>query len=225
MRSSRLHLSLLITLLMCSPAGAADVEARRKQLNQLLAEEWEYEMRESPESATAVGDYRYNDQWSDASLAHVPEQKADLRKWLGRFESVDTTGFPEQEKLSQALMIRNLKERMEAIDLKLHLMPVDQFWGIHLSLATTVTFTPFNTTKQYEDYLARLHKLPQVIDQIIGVLQQGEKDKLMPPAFLLEKTVTQCSSIAEPAGATNVFGQPVTHFPPAIASADQKRLR
>src|SRR5271165_4383907 len=47
----------------------------------------------------------------------------------------------------------------------------------------------------------------------------------MPPAFLLEKTVTQCSLIAEPAGAANAFGQPVTHFPPAIASADQKRLR
>jgi uncharacterized protein (DUF885 family) len=64
-----------------------------------------------------------------------------------------------------------------------------------------------------------------VIDQIIGALQQGEKDKLMPPAFLLDKTVTQCSSIAEPAGAANVFGQPVTRFPAAVASADQTRLR
>jgi len=225
MQDSRLYLSLLIILLMCSPAGAADLEARRKQLNQLLADEWEYEMRESPESATVIGDYRYNDKWSDASLAHVPEQKADLRKWLGRFEWIDTTGFPEQEKLSQAVMIRSLKERIETIDLKLYLMPVDQFSGIHLELANLVNFIPFNTTREYEDYLARLHKLPQVIDQIIGVLQQGEKDKLMPPAFLLEKTVTQCSSIAEPVGVANVFGQPVTHFPDAIASADQKRLR
>jgi uncharacterized protein (DUF885 family) len=108
-------------------------------LNQLIADEWEYEMRESPESATAVGDYRYNDQWSDVSLAHVPEQKADLRKWLASFEWLDTTGFPEQEKLSQVLMVRSLKERIETIDLKLYLMPVDHSSAYTLNWRTSST--------------------------------------------------------------------------------------
>ena len=181
-------------------------------------------MRESPQTATTIGDYRYNDKWDDASLAHVPKQRKDLRKWLARFESVDTAGFPEQEKLSHAMMVRSLKERVEAIDLKLYLMPVDQFSGIHLTLAQFVIYIPFNTTKQYDDYLARLHKVPQVIDQVIGVLREGEKEKLLPPAYLLDKTVTQCSAIAEPAGVANAFGQPVSHFPDAVTPADQKRL-
>ncbi|MGB7470411.1 MAG: DUF885 domain-containing protein, partial [Candidatus Acidiferrum sp.] len=203
----------------------ANLEARRSKLNQLIAEEWEYQMRESPEYATAIGDYRYNDKWSDYSLAHVPEQRAAIEKWLERFEQVDTADFPEQEKLSQAMMVRNLKEGIEFIDLKLYLMPVEQFDGIQVNLATLVNDIPFHTTKQYEDYLARLNKLPQVIDQIIEVLQQGEKEELMPPAYLLEKTVTQCSAIAKPAGAANAFGQPVAHFPDAVPPADQKRLR
>ena len=83
---------------------------RRKELKQLIADEWEYEMRESPESATAIGDYRYNDRWSDNSLAHIQQQKQDINKWLARFTAIDTTGFPEQEKLNQSLMVRNLKE-------------------------------------------------------------------------------------------------------------------
>jgi uncharacterized protein (DUF885 family) len=200
------------------------LEARRKGLNQLIADEWEYEMRESPEFATTVGDYRYNDNWSDASLAYVPRHRAALQKWVSLFEAVDTTGFPEQEKLSQVLMIRNLKERIEAIDLKLYLMPVDQFFGIQLTLPNFVSFIPFNSTKQYEDYLARLHKVPQVLDQVIEVLQQGEREKLLPPAYLLNRTVTQCNAIAEAAGEANAFGQPVAHFPAAITPADQKRL-
>jgi uncharacterized protein (DUF885 family) len=228
MKCHRLFLGLLLIIgTMSSPARSDDtsnLEARRKELNRLLADEWEYEMRESPQTATTVGDYRNNDKWDDASLAHASRQRTDLRKWLARFESVNTAGFPEQEKLSQIMMIRGLKQRAEAIDLKLYLMPVDQFWGIHLSLAQFVINVPFKTTKQYDDYLARLHKLPQVIDQVIGVLRAGEKEKLLPPAYLLDKTIAQCSAIAEPAGVANAFGQPVSHFPDAVTPADQKRL-
>jgi uncharacterized protein (DUF885 family) len=228
MKNPRLFLGLLLTIgTLVSPARSddtANLEARRKQLNRLIADEWEYEMRASPQTATTVGDYRYNDKWDDASLAYVPKQRKDLRKWLARFESVNTAGFPEQEKLSQTMMVRDLKQRVEAIDLKLYLMPIDQFWGIHMGLAQFVSFIPLDTTKHYEDYLARLHKLPQVIDQVIGVLQQGEKEKLLPPAYLLDKAVAQCDASAEPAGEANAFGQPVSHFPDAITPADQKRL-
>jgi uncharacterized protein (DUF885 family) len=220
-------LILAFALTPCSSREATDasnLEARRKQLNQLIAEEWEYEMRESPENATVVGDYRYNDKWSDSSLAHVPVQRADVQKWLTQFQTVDTTGFPEQEKLNQQLMVRNLKEWIEYIDLKLFLMPVDQFNGVHLNLPVFVNFIPFETTKQYDDYLARLHKIPTVVDQVIEVLQAGEKEQLEPPAFLLDKTVSQCDAIATPAGAENAFGRPATHFPSAVPAADQKRL-
>jgi uncharacterized protein (DUF885 family) len=205
--------------------NTANLEARRKELNRLIADEWEYEMRESPMTATTIGDYRYNDKWDDASLAYVPKQRKDLTKWLVRFESVDTTGFPEQEKLSHTMMVRSLKERVEAIDLKLYLMPVDQFSGTHLALAQFVIDIPFDTARHYEDYLARLHKVPQVIDQVIGVLREGEREKLLPPAYLLDKTVMQCAAIAEPAGVANAFGQPVSHFPASVTSANQERLR
>ena len=227
-KAKHLAAFVLITLVTNRPALAndkAELQARRKAFNQLIADEWEYEMRESPESATTVGDYRYNDRWSDLSLAHITKQKEDLSKWLAQFQAVDTTSFPEQEKLSQLLMVRNLKERIEGIDLKLYLMPVDQFFGVQLWLAQFVSFVPFNSTRQYEEYLSRLYKLPVVIDQVMELLQAGEKEKLLPPAYLLEKTVAQCNDIAAPAGEANAFGQPVTHFPAAVPAEDQKRLR
>jgi len=200
------------------------LDDRRKELKQLIADEWEYEMRESPESATALGDYRYNDRWSDSSLAHIQQQKEDIAKWLTRFNAIDTTGFPEQEKLNQSLMVRNLKEELEGMDLKTYEMPINQFFGAHLQLAQFVALVPLDSTKHYEDYLARLHKVPQVISELIEILQQGEKDKLLPPRFLLEKTVTQCKSIADPEGEGNAFGQPVAKFPDAVPPADRKRL-
>jgi uncharacterized protein (DUF885 family) len=220
---------ILLTVVLSNTASlrAADnksLESRRAQLNQLLKDEWEYELQEAPERATVYGDYRYNDRWSDDSLAHVQQQKRDAQEWLAKFDAVDTAGFPEQEKLNQSLMVRNLKQRLEGIELKNYEMPIEQFNGAHLQFAQFVAIIPFNTTKQYEDYLARLHQIPKQFEQLIEVLRQGETDKLMPPRYLLEKTVAQCRSIAEPAGEASPFGHPVTKFPGAIPEADRKRL-
>jgi len=219
-------ISVLIFSLASSARGkdAQSLDARRQQLSKLIADEWEYELRESPELATVIGDYRYNDRWSDGSLPHVAQTKKDLQSWLARFEAIDISGFPEQEKLNQSLMVRDLKLRIEGIDLKNYEMPVDQFYGVHLLLPQFVALVPFDSTRHYEDYLARLHKVPQVLDEIIEVLKQGEKDRLMPPRFLLEKTVTQCKSIAEPAGEANAFGQPAAHFADGVPAADRTRL-
>jgi uncharacterized protein (DUF885 family) len=225
MRSLSLLLLLASSLATSAVvAGTPNLETRRRNLNQLLADEWEYELRESPELATLIGDYRYNDRWSDASLAHVQRQKQDLEQWVTRFTAIDTTGFPEQEKLNQVLMLRNLKERIEAIDLKTFEMPVDQQDGAQLTFAEALTIIPFDSTRRYEDYLARLHALPGAISQVIEILQQGVKDKLLPPRYLLEKTVGQCDAIAAPAGETNTFAQPVTHFPDAVPETDRQRL-
>ena len=223
---SRLLSSLLISFLLLPSIAKAQsqTEAHRVHLKQLLADQWEYELKENPERATAIGDYRYNDRWGDNSLAHVQQQKRDLQDWLAKFEAVNTAGFPEQEKLSRSLMVRNLKQRLEAIDLKTYEMPVEQFNGAHLQLAQFVAIIPFNTTKQYEDYIARLRAIPTVLEQVTELMRAGEKDGLMPPRYLLEKTVAQCKNIADPAGEASPFGQPLKKFPDAVPEADRKRL-
>ena len=207
-----------------TPDSAADLATRRQQLSQLLDEQWQYTLRESPEFATIIGDLRYNDRFSDASLAHIQQQHKDNEAFLKRFAAIDTTGFPEQERLNQVLMVRNLKENLESDDLKLYLMPEDQFNGVHLGLAQLVALIPFDNTKEYEDYIARLHQIPRVLDQVTEVLQEGKREGMMPPKFLLEKVVVQINSIAEPAGQASVFGTPAAKFPAAVPAADQKRL-
>lgn len=205
-------------------ADNSNLEQRRSQFKQLLADEWEYTLRDRPELATSIGDYRYNDRWSDLSLARVQQRKRDVQDWLAKFEAVNSSGFSEQEQLSERLMVRNLKQQIEGIDLKTYEMPVDQFKGIQLEPPQFVAVMPFDSTKHYEDYLSRLRKLPVVFDQVIEVLKQGEKDNLMPPRFLLEKTVTQCRNLDKPAGEASTFGQPVAKFPDRVPEADRKRL-
>jgi uncharacterized protein (DUF885 family) len=221
--------ALVLTLLAFSVAPylrsqPLDLAGRRAALNALLEEQWQYTLKESPEFATIIGDYRYNDKVSDGSLAHIAQQAKDNEAFLKRFEAIDTTGFPEQEVLNQQLMVRNLKMNLEATRLKLYLMPVDQFGGVHLQLAQFVALVPFNTTKQYEDYIARLHKVPVILDQVTAILEEGKRQKMMPPKFLMGQIVTQIRSIGEPAGEASAFGVPVKQFPDAVPAADRARL-
>ena len=204
--------------------GQPETANNSAKLKRLLADEWEYELRESPELATSIGDYRYNDRWSDFSLKHVQQQKKDAQEWLAKFEALGTTGLSEQEQLSLQLMVRNLKQGIEGIELKGYEMPIDQFNGAHLQSAQFVAYVPLDSTKHYEDYLSRLNKLPAVFDQLTEVLRQGENDKLMPPKYLLEKTVEQCKDIAAKSGEENAFGQPVSKFPDSVPESDRKRL-
>ena len=208
-----------------SPDAHDTLDARRAALNALVAEEWQYQLRESPEAATVYGDYRYNDKWTDLSLEHLAQTRKDAAAFLARFQAIDTTGFPEQEQINRELMVRRYQDALRDFDLKNYEMPVDQFNGLQILLPQFAALVPLDSVKHYEDYIARLNQIPRVLDQVTVLLRQGEKDRLTPPKFLLEKVVTQCESVAKPAGEANAFGQPVTRFPASISTADQKRLR
>jgi uncharacterized protein (DUF885 family) len=213
---------LIVTAMPSHTAESLDV--RRQALNKALADEWEYELKESPEEATIYGDYRYNDKWSDISLASIPRKQKDAEQFLARFQAIDTSGFPEQEQINRQLMIGKFKDALQDLALKNYLMPVDQFNGIQITLPQIATVVPTSSVKQYEDYLARLRQVPHLLDQVIELLQEGEKQHLMPPKFLLEKVVTQCESVAAPAGEANAFALPLAHFPASIPAAEKKRL-
>ena len=200
------------------------VAARVQALNALLAEQWQDQLKNSPEFATMLGDLRYNDRWSDMSLAHLAAENQDAADFLKRFEAIDTTGFPETDKLNQQLMVRQLRDQLRGYQLKLYEMPLDQMSGIHLQLAGFVSSIPFDNTKEYDDYLARLKAVPQGFDQVTAVARQGLRDGLMPPKYLLEKVAMQIDSIGKPAGMDSVFAEPLKHFPASVSPADRKRL-
>jgi uncharacterized protein (DUF885 family) len=210
---------------LLASAAEQSLEARRAALNRLLADEWEYTLRTQPELATQVGDNRYNDKVSDYSDKAIADDLEHARQSLARFEAIDVTGFPEQEKLNHALIMRSLREGLEAAQFRDWEMPATQFGGVHLFYASLPFDSPFRSVKDYEDYLARLHQIPRVLEQSIGHMRDGLRDHLVPPKYLLEKVSTQAQEIADDPLDKSPFTAPLRKFPGAISDADQKKLR
>jgi len=206
-------------------AAEKTLGARRAELNRLLADEWEYTLRNQPELATQVGDNRYNDRLSDFSDKAIADDIEHTRQALARFDAVDVTGFPEQERLNHALMVRSLHESLDSVQFKDWEMPATQFGGIHLGYAGLAFDSPFRNVKDYEDYLSRLHQIPRVLDQAMGHMRGGLRDQRMPPKYLLEKVSTQAQQIADDPLDKSPFTEPLRKFPDSISEADRRQLR
>jgi uncharacterized protein (DUF885 family) len=207
------------------PAPSPDLESRRKALNDLLREEWEHRLSDNPVFASILGDKRWNDKLDDFSQETIDRQLADSKKFLVRFQAIDTGGFPAQEVLNKEVMVHDLKDTIEGERFKTWEMPVDQQHGAHVSLPQLVLLLSFESVKDYEDYISRLSQIPRLLDQNIVQMRKGMNDDLMPPKFILEKVAVQCENLAHDVPEKSPFSQPFSKFPESISVAEQKRLK
>jgi uncharacterized protein (DUF885 family) len=225
----RIHKNLMflgVAVAVCVAASlraqkpADSVESRVAAQNAIFEEQYESDLRNFPERATAFGDYRYNDKLGDESLAAIAERQKTNEAFLARLEAVPTAGFPDQDQLSHDVMARVLQQRIADFKLKEYEMPVNQMNGIHTSLADLPLSVPLDSVKHYEDYVARLQQIPRVLNQTTEVMRAGMQDKLMPVRFLLEKIPVQCEGIIE----ADPFLLPTKKYPADISADEQKRL-
>ena len=71
-------------------------------------QEWQYELKSNPESATYLGDKRYNSQLTDYSPAGRRKDAETNRDFLQKFQAIDARGLTADKALNRTLMIRRL---------------------------------------------------------------------------------------------------------------------
>jgi len=227
-RCSRSLATLFVFQLVLLTATAAQAPAslavRRAQLRDAIEQDWQYDLKTSPEFATAIGDARFNDQLADRSAEAAERDAQHARESIRTIEAIDTAGFPEQESLNKTLILRQLHDGLDNAQFRPWEMPVNQMNGDHLDLAALPSQMPFKTVKDYQNYLARLHAIPHALDQDTINMRQGLKDRLMPPRYLLEKVTSEAQDIATKPLAESPFTAPLHQFPSTISPPDKQRL-
>jgi len=199
---------------------SSDIDARVAAQNALFEEQYQSDLKAHPERATSYGDYRYNDRLDERSLAALSGEHASDLDFLARLKAIPTTGFSDQDAMSHEVLLRTLQQRIDNYGFKEYEMPVSQMQGPHLEFADLPLAVPFESVKQYDDYIARLRQIPHAFADTEEVLRAGLKDNLMPVRFLLEKVPGQCEGVVS----ADPFLLPTRKFPARISLGDQKRL-
>ena len=104
-------------------------------------------------------------------------------------------------------------------------MAITQLDGIQQDAARSLEIAPRATLKDYEDMIARLNRLPVLINQTIALLRKGLESGVTPPRITLREVPQQIRNqmIADPA--KNAMLKPFAEFPPQISEPQRERLR
>jgi prolyl oligopeptidase len=219
MKMTRILLSSL--LLLTSSASLADASS---DFTTLLDEHWEWRMANSPVMASMLGDRRYNDQWPDNSLDAIEGRHAATREFLRRVYAIDRTMLSTEDQLNYELFRRQLQDDVDEHQFNRYLMPFSHRGGIQNPENLTNQLR-LVTVKDYEDWLARIEQLDEVIDQQIKLAETGRKRGVIPPRILLQRVPDQLAlQVVEFASESPLF-KSFENMPESFSAADRERLR
>jgi uncharacterized protein (DUF885 family) len=208
---------------LAPPVAPKDPEARTK-LHALLDEAWQFELREDPLFATSVGDHRFDDKLPSVGVSDQARRAEARRKLSERLREIDPAGLDETDRDSWALQRVKLEDSIREFELHHYRFPINADSGFHMELVQLVRQMPFDTTRDYENYVARLRAIPQYVSQNVELLREGLQAGWTLPKVALagyEKTI-EAHVVADPRRSR--FFAPFASFPSGVSESDRARL-
>ncbi len=203
-------------------------EADSKKLRDLFDGYFEEILKLSPVFATSIGDHRYDDQLGDGiSEEHRERERRVDARYLNELSRLDRQAFQGQERLSYDLLKRKLILSQEELQFNQHLLPVRQLFSTPIEfplLGSGSGLHPFNTVRDYDNFLKRMEGFQTWVDTAIGNMRKGIEAGFVQPAIVMERTLPQLEAMLVPDVKQSIFYQPILRMPSGFSEAERDRL-
>jgi uncharacterized protein (DUF885 family) len=201
-------------------AGAPDAGAR---LHALFDREWEWELEQSPLMASSLGDRRWNDRWDDLSLDALRTRQAHRESVLREVDGIPRADLSAADQVSYDVFRYQYRMTTEGFQYGFQLIRTDTYGGVQNSEQVVDTLR-FTTTKDYDDWLARLAAFPRYMDQNIALMREGIRTNVLLPKQIVGRVRDQLDTmLAAPPGQSG-FYKPFLQIPATVPAADRARL-
>ena len=169
-------------------------------------------VKKSPETMSrlrvfeAQGITKHNALLDDLSVARSREDLADAETTLARLLSYDDGGLSAEQQLNKELMAYSLREQVRNGRFLFHNYPMTQLYGWHNGLAGFLTGThSVADAQEARYYLARLNAVRAQFTQLMGQLRDREELGIIPPTFIIDKTLVQLDIFVKSDPKQNAF--------------------
>jgi uncharacterized protein (DUF885 family) len=210
-------LSLIGNPLMAAPA-AADTE-----LYALFEQTWEEELAMNPLAATYQGDSRFNDRWADRSAAGIAARHTHDRRVLKTLERIPRSTLSSRAQIDYDLFQREYRERLALYPFKPWLYDINHRGGIQ-TLSEVAELLPFQTIKDYEDWIKRLQRVDALVDQHIALLDQAVAEGRTQPRIVMQRIPAQLALQTVDTAEESPFFAPFRRFGDEIPASERERL-
>jgi uncharacterized protein (DUF885 family) len=216
-------LTFLLALLVTASLSWAADNAPAQSLHQLFDNEWEYQMAHNPVRASTLGDRRWNDKWPDLSREAMQAQFQHAREVLTQLHAIERAGLSPQDQLNYDVFDYNVSDFAAGEPYKWYLVRTNTFSGIQ-TVEGIVNSLRFETVKDYDDWIARLHNFPAYMDQNVGLMREGIKQHVVLPKVIGEKILTQLNGMDWQDPTKHGFYKPFKKIPATFSESDKQRL-
>lgn len=220
--------SFAVLVLVVAAAFSSGVQAQQgdegKRLHAFFAEEWERGLRKNPESASFEGDERFNDRWSDNSLAAIAASEAADREALARLKRFDRSKLTPADQLNYDTYLWLQEKSVQRQVFREYLQPMGHQGGVQTADGL-VEGLAFTQTRDYRDWLARMRALPKAIDQTIALMREGVKVGNVPPRVLMQRVPAQIAAQIVDDPVTSPFYRPFAKFAAGVPESERADLQ
>ncbi len=217
----RTGFACILLLILAAANALADAAA---EFRTLLDEHWQWTLANDPVMASMSGDRRYNRDWQDLSLDAIERRHMERREFLRRAYALDRDALPAGEQLNYELFRRLLQDRVDRFQFNGHLMPFSQRRGVQ-TLHTLTSQLPLTTVQDYDDWIARLDKLDELLEQTMDLAERGRREGFTSPRVLMERIPAQIESQRVDNAADSPFFRPFADLPASFPAAERQRLQ
>ncbi len=194
--------------------------------DQLFADYWNFQMERYPMWATYLGDHRFDDRIPDLSVEARGRERVALEGFLRRaIELAEQGKIGPADSLNADLFVREIKIELDDWQWHAELMPITQQSGPQIDFAELVSYHPFKTVRDVENYILRLKQFGEYIRQHIIRMNLGKAQGLVPARITIEKAIPQVQAhvVADPE--TSVFAEAIAKMDSTIPESERARLR
>jgi uncharacterized protein (DUF885 family) len=197
-------------------------------LNNILEDYYEDKVWFFPVDATFNSDNRYNAKLNiDISEDFRKSADSMYARYQEQLAAIDTARLDDNHRLSYATLSRELSMGREGFTFHDHLMPIQQFSCLPLTLPQLGSGTsaqPFKTIKDYTDFISRMKSFAEWSDTAVSNMRRGIAEGYVWPQPLAAKVVPQLADLAKDDTAANIFFNPIRLIPADITGNDRSQL-
>jgi uncharacterized protein (DUF885 family) len=194
-------------------------------LQVLMAEEWTARMRDDPLQATQSDVHDYDHLLPSVTPATYEWQFQRDRRFQERLLHIDRGGLGAKDKVNYDLFAFVLHHRNALAPFRAYRIPVTSDEGFHVEVMRMAAGVAMTQTRDYENYVARLHAVSPYFDEQIANMRQGMTEGFTLPAAVLPGIIAVVTGQQYTSPEKTPFFEPFQRFAVSVPSTDRERLR
>jgi len=217
-------LALLLALSGWLPGSVLAAEDSER-FRGIYEKEWAFRLREFPLFASYVGVHDYDAMLGRVSEADQARRHAFWKSIRAELDDISCARLDHEDCINYRVFVQQIDNFVAGYETRAHLLTFNSDGGFYMEWGRLPEDTRFSTVQDYRNYLARLHELPEVMDEYIALMRQGLEIGMTQPRVILSGRDEPIRAQLVERAEDSPFYQPFEELPESLAGGDRAELR